>query len=96
MLLKIWLFRVIRHSIILSQWLDVLFVCWNKIDYSYILIEVKTESDLRQRIDLLESAEYICERLPNKPAPHLIFMKGYTELGFAERVFHLYVRYVGD
>lgn len=61
-----------------------------------ILLEVKTESDLRLLIDLIESAGYICERQPNKPAPHLMFMKGYTESGFAERVFHLHVRYVGD
>lgn len=33
---------------------------------------------------------------PNNPPPHLMFMKGYTLKGFAERVFHLHVRYNND
>ena len=33
---------------------------------------------------------------PNNPQPHLMFMKGYTSQGFAQRVFHLHIRYSGD
>lgn len=30
------------------------------------------------------------------PPPHLMFLKGYLPDGFAERVFHIHVRYPGD
>ncbi|MED4766220.1 GrpB family protein, partial [Brevibacillus laterosporus] len=61
-----------------------------------ILLEIKEACDLKFLISVLEKNGYIFEKQPQKPAPHLMFMKGYTEKGFAEKVFHLHVRYIGD
>lgn len=33
---------------------------------------------------------------PDKPAPHMMFVKGYTKLGFKGQAFHVHVRYKGD
>jgi GrpB-like predicted nucleotidyltransferase (UPF0157 family) len=30
------------------------------------------------------------------PPPHVMFLKGYLPDGFAERVYHIHVRYLGD
>lgn len=61
-----------------------------------ILLEIKEASNLKFLMSVLEKNGYIFEKQPQKPAPHLMFMKGYTEKGFAEKVFHLHVRYIGD
>jgi GrpB-like predicted nucleotidyltransferase (UPF0157 family) len=45
---------------------------------------------------VLEEQGYFFEKQPQKPAPHMMFMKGYTVQGFAEKVYHLHVRYKGD
>lgn len=45
---------------------------------------------------ILEQNGYICSKQPENPPPYLMFMKGYTLQGFAEKVFHLHVRYGGD
>lgn len=44
----------------------------------------------------LEQNGYICSKQSENPPPYLTFMKGYTLQGFAEKVFHLHVRYDGD
>ena len=61
-----------------------------------ILLEPTADSSAEYLIAALPQPEYIC--LPHKenPAPHLTFIKGYTACGFAERVFHIHVRYAGD
>lgn len=61
-----------------------------------ILLEISDTCDLYDMICALERLGYIYEQQPYKPAPHMMFMKGYTPHGFAERVFHLHIRYVGD
>ncbi|MCG7318572.1 GrpB family protein [Brevibacillus laterosporus] len=61
-----------------------------------ILLEIKEACDLKFLMSVLEKNGYIFEKQPQKPAPHLMFMKGYTEKGFAEKVFHLHVRYIGN
>ena len=65
-----------------------------------ILLEIKGETDINKLIAALSSPEYICLNeaaltLPTPP-PHLIFLKGYLPDGFAEKVYHIHVRYLGD
>ncbi|NFP91272.1 GrpB family protein [Clostridium sporogenes] len=61
-----------------------------------ILLEITKDCDLKFLVNVLEENGYIFEKQPQKPAPHMMFMKGYTEKGFAEKVFHLHVRYLDD
>ena len=58
-----------------------------------ILVEVTPESDLQQVKPIIEKAGYLCM---SEGSERLSFNKGYTENGFAERVFHLHLRKVGD
>lgn len=57
-----------------------------------ILIEIKDSSFDDVKNELLEK-DYI---LMTQSASRLSFNKGYTENGFADRVFHIHLRYVGD
>lgn len=61
-----------------------------------MLLEIPEACDLDALRAALEAAGWLFAAQPDKPAPHMMFMKGYTEQGFAERVFHLHVRYPGD
>ncbi len=61
-----------------------------------ILVEISQDSDTDALIPTLEQNGYIYSPQPKNPPPHMMFMKGYTEQGFAERVFHIHVRYAGD
>lgn len=47
-----------------------------------ILLEIPTDADIPSLTAALISAGYICNMQPNNPAPHLMFMKGYTPQGF--------------
>ena len=58
-----------------------------------ILVEVPRESDLIGYKALINGCGYICM---SQSESRLSFNKGYTENGFAERVFHLHLRYAGD
>lgn len=58
-----------------------------------ILAEVPEEYDLSDIKASLVSNGYICMA---QSTDRLSFNKGYTENGFAERVFHLHLRYDGD
>ena len=58
-----------------------------------ILVEVTSESDLRQVKPILEKAGYLCMA---ESSGRISFNKGYTENGFADRVFHLHLRKAGD
>lgn len=58
-----------------------------------ILVEVPKESKLSNYKDLLVNSGYICMA---QNANSISFNKGYTENGFAEKVFHLHLRYIGD
>ena len=58
-----------------------------------ILAEVVPECDLQQIKPILEKAGYLCM---SENSGRLSFNKGYTENGFAERVFHLHLRKAGD
>lgn len=58
-----------------------------------ILVEVPEECDLSNIRDLLADNGYICM---SQSKDRISFNKGYTEYGFADRVFHLHLRYAGD
>ena len=58
-----------------------------------ILVEMPLESDLSVTKDILANNGYICmSQSPSRAS----FNKGYTENGFAEKVFHLHIRRIGD
>jgi len=61
-----------------------------------ILMEVVNEIDTEGLIDKMKSTGYIYSPQPNNPAPHMMFMKGYTIQGFDGQVYHVHVRYSGD
>jgi GrpB-like predicted nucleotidyltransferase (UPF0157 family) len=61
-----------------------------------ILIEIRDDTNIDSLIDALTGIGYICSPQPNNPPPHLMFMKGYTTEGFADKVFHLHTRYKGE
>lgn len=61
-----------------------------------ILLEIKKGTNLMQLISTIEGIGYIYSEQPNNPAPHMMFMKGYTPEGFKGQVYHLHVRYQGD
>jgi len=58
-----------------------------------ILVEIPKDSNLLDYKKLIIHNGYICM---SESKNGLSFNKGYTEHGFAERVFHLHVRYAGD
>ena len=58
-----------------------------------ILLEVPHTCDLSEIKKLLEKNSYICMSHDSK---RMSFNKGYTENGFAQKVFHIHLRYVGD
>ncbi len=58
-----------------------------------ILIEVPLENDISQVKGLITQNGYICMA---ENAQSISFNKGYTENGFAEKVFHLHLRHWGD
>ncbi|MDU1891462.1 MAG: GrpB family protein [Dysgonomonas sp.] len=61
-----------------------------------ILIEISDNTDIPGLIRKMEINGYIYSPQPDKPAPHLMFLKGYTSTGFASKVFHIHIRYKGD
>ena len=58
-----------------------------------ILVEIPRENNLLEYKDWIINCGYICM---SEAYNRLSFNKGYTEDGFAKRVFHLHLRYVGD
>ncbi len=58
-----------------------------------ILVEIPKERNLLEYKTLIINNGYICMSQSEKG---LSFNKGYTENGFAKRVFHLHLRYIGD
>ena len=64
-----------------------------------ILVEIKTDTNVKELKDAMPYPEYI--QMPESdnadvPPLHLMYVKGYTENGFAEKVYHIHVRYPGD
>ena len=65
-----------------------------------ILLEINESAGIDELIAALAPPDYICLNeaaltIPTPP-PHLMFIKGYLADGFAERVYHIHVRYPGD
>ena len=58
-----------------------------------ILLEVKNELDLRHAKEMLTQNGYICM---SETSTRISLNKGYTEQGYAEKVFHLHLRLDGD
>lgn len=63
-----------------------------------ILLEISEYTNVNTLISALSAPEYICLNPPDMPTPppHLLFLKGYRPDGFAEKVYHIHVRYPGD
>lgn len=60
-----------------------------------ILLEIKENTDLDQLIGCFVGAGYIYIHYAADSAPHIMFMKGYTDVGFVGQTFHIHVRYPG-
>lgn len=58
-----------------------------------ILVEIPLESTLSEVKEIILDSGYLCMSESKK---RISFNKGYTQNGFAERVYHLHARYVGD
>lgn len=58
-----------------------------------ILAEIPRDCEMNAVKDMLADGGYLCMSAEDG---RMSFNKGYTEDGFAERVFHLHVRYPGD
>ncbi len=58
-----------------------------------ILLEIPKETDMTVMKDLLLQNGYL---LMSESQGRISFNKGYTPSGFAERIFHLHLRYEGD
>ncbi len=58
-----------------------------------ILVEVPIENDIKQVKELIVQNGYTCMA---EHTHSISFNKGYTEHGFAEKVFHLHLRYWGS
>ena len=64
-----------------------------------ILLEIKEDTDIEELIAVLPSPEHIClRREGNSLSEHdlVMILKGYLSDGFAEKVYHIHVRYSGD
>ena len=61
-----------------------------------ILLEIDINSDIEDIKKQLGNNGWICMHEERQPQLHLIFNRGYTIHGFAERVYHLHVRFLGD
>ncbi|AZO94868.1 GrpB family protein [Iocasia frigidifontis] len=61
-----------------------------------ILLEVDCNSDIDNLKLRLKNAGWILMASENEPDLKMSFNKGYTPDGFAEKVFHLHVRFLGD
>lgn len=58
-----------------------------------ILAEVPRGCELADQKEFVENSGYLCMA---QGTDRMSFNKGYAENGFAEKVFHLHVRYAGD
>ena len=61
-----------------------------------ILLQISDDADVEQLFNNMLTAGYGYCKVPKNPAPHLTFLKGYTQQGFEGQVFHIHVRYGGD
>ncbi|MFA6940247.1 MAG: GrpB family protein [Clostridiaceae bacterium] len=58
-----------------------------------ILLEVSNEADIKQLKDILLHNGWLLMSSQKGPSFRMVFNKGYTKEGFAEKVYHLHVRH---
>ncbi|TWH51889.1 GrpB family protein [Sporomusa sp. KB1] len=61
-----------------------------------ILLELENNCHITNLIETLKTNGWILMSSEYGPDLRLVFNKGYTTDGFAEKVYHLHVRYLGD
>ncbi|MFA9378497.1 MAG: GrpB family protein [Lachnotalea sp.] len=61
-----------------------------------ILMELSSTSDIEKVEDKLKSNQWTLMNVSKMPIFKQTYNKGYTKHGFAEKVYHLHVRYVDD
>lgn len=61
-----------------------------------ILLQVSEQVEIQKLKDKFKSFGYLINEHSENPAPHLTFVKGYTEQGFKEQTYHIHIRYEGD
>jgi GrpB-like predicted nucleotidyltransferase (UPF0157 family) len=61
-----------------------------------ILLQVPDDADTQTIIIKIQEMGFHYIPKPENPAPHMMFVKGYTNEGFRGQAFHLHVRYFGD
>ncbi len=61
-----------------------------------ILLEIYNETDIEQLTKILNQNEWILMSSQKDPYMQMSFNKGYTREGFAEKVYHLHIRYSGN
>jgi GrpB-like predicted nucleotidyltransferase (UPF0157 family) len=61
-----------------------------------ILLEILDDVDNHFIISNLQKIGYEYIPKPENPAPHMMFAKGYTLIGFQGQAYHIHVRYKGD
>lgn len=61
-----------------------------------ILIEVEEDVDIKDITKKILDAGWLKMNSQTEPYFSIYFNKGYTEEGFAEKVYHLHLRYLGD
>ena len=58
-----------------------------------ILVEISKDDQISDYKEAIVKSGYTCM---SETSDRISFNKGYTEKGFAERAFHLHLRYIGD
>ena len=61
-----------------------------------ILLEIPKSIDKNWLIDEIIKLDYHYIPKSENPAPHMMFVKGYTPGGFKGQAYHIHVRYSGD
>lgn len=61
-----------------------------------ILLELNYESNLNAISDKISDEGWILMSSQDEPYKSRVFNKGYTKYGFAEKVYHLHIRFAGD
>lgn len=61
-----------------------------------ILMEISKDADVYKLENELKDMGWILMNSSETPDFRLTFNKGYTKFGFAEKVYHLHIRYIGD
>jgi GrpB-like predicted nucleotidyltransferase (UPF0157 family) len=65
---------------------------WAK-DIVDVMVEISQNADMRDMAQILEQNGFI---IMSSVAKRISLNKGYTENGFADKVYHIHLRYVGD